>query len=387
MNVGTIVAEYNPFHSGHLYQIEEAKKSLNIDYLIVIMSTSFVQRGEPAILDKYTRARIAIEYGVDLVIELPSYFSLQSAEYFAFGAIEILKEMGIVDYLIFGSESSLSDLLALKDIIDNNRQAYDAGVKESLDLGYSYSTSLRNSLKSLGFNRSIGSNDILGLEYLKNLSDSNIEAFSIRRQGDDYLASHRNSTFASATYIRQEFNKGKLENIKDTMPELSYKYLLSILNNKKIHSLNDYYSAFYYKALIEKASFKDIVGYEDGFENLFTKNLLITDNIMELISLSTSRRYSKSRLARFILAYLLDLKRIEGIKNHLYVRPLAIKTESLDLLGLISQKSKIPLISKFNDFYRKKTNPILDLEIKTSNLYNINNKHYNSDFTSPIIKI
>lgn len=224
MKTAGIIAEYNPFHNGHLYQIEEVRKQTGADYVVVVMSGDFVQRGEPAIFDKYTRTRMALSAGADLVLELPVSFATASAELFAHGAVSLFNQTGIVDLLCFGSESgSLGDLRATAEILVREPEEYTQNLRAFLKEGNSFplarSLALRAFLESQNVKASPKSpasrsespimlsasasssslssssqiplsspNDILGVEYLKALirTDSSIEPFTIRREGQGY---------------------------------------------------------------------------------------------------------------------------------------------------------------------------------------------------------
>lgn len=260
MKTAGIIAEYNPFHNGHLYQIEEVRKQTGADYVVVVMSGDFVQRGEPAIFDKYTRTRMALSAGADLVLELPVSFATASAELFARGAVSLFNQIGIVDLLCFGSESgSLSDLRATAEILVHEPEEYTQSLRAFLKEGNTFplarSLALRAFLESQNVEASPDSltsgsessvmlsasssssssspqiplsspNDILGVEYLKALirTGSSIEPFTIRREGQGYNdttnpealgALHSASmSFPSASALRAMIRENK-ENIGD----------------------------------------------------------------------------------------------------------------------------------------------------------------------------
>ena len=186
MKILGLIVEYNPFHHGHLYHLNKAKELLNPDLTIAVMSSHFVQRGEPAISDKWTRAQIAIKNGVDLVIELPFVYSVQSADYFAHGAVDILAKLKVTD-IVFGSENG--NINIFKDIaytIKNNQKAYNNIVKEQMNLGLRYPDACNQAL-SLLMNKTVTTpNDLLGLAYVKEIIDHDypIEMHCIKRTND-----------------------------------------------------------------------------------------------------------------------------------------------------------------------------------------------------------
>ena len=274
MTICAIIAEYNPFHNGHLYQIEQIKKQLNASHIIVIMSGSFVQRGQPAVINKYDRARLAVENGVNLVIELPAYYALQSASYFAQGAVSILNSAKIVDYLVFGSESNIKDIKTASETIFSNQDSYNDYIKNYLSLGNSYAASTRLALKDLALDINLGSNDILALEYTNALKGKTIEAYSIIRKGQSYLSTEKSNSYPSASYIRKELSKDNLKALKDDMPQGIYNYFSKEEYNKNTNDL--YLDLLKYKVFVEDKPFSSIVSYEEGLDNLIKKNLYFT---------------------------------------------------------------------------------------------------------------
>lgn len=387
MKIGAIICEYNPLHNGHLYQIYKAKNKYNIDSIIGIMSGSFVQRGEPAILDKYTRAKNAVYNGIDLVIELPAYFSLQSAEFFSSGAIEIIMRSGIIDYLIFGTEIGSIDILK-KIVKIINSSEYDINLNQNLDLGLSYSISSNNAIinaaNKMGiYLPNINSNDILAIEYMKALKDTDLEPIAIKRKGSDYLSLSVEDEFISATAIRNSIlNQNGLENIKEFIPVTTYESLKDLdLSSKKLTN-DTLFNLIFYSAFVENRQFNTISRFEPGMDNLIINNLKKASTLRELIKNSTSKRYTASRLKRFMLNYLLNVRSdINYDYNDLYIRPLCFNDKGAEILSLLKKSSKLPLVSKFSDYYRD-SNPFLNLELRASNLYNLlNGKNIiNEDF-------
>ena len=237
-----IIAEYNPFHKGHLYHINETKKITNND-IVVIMSGNFVQRGEPAMADKHTRAKMALRNGVALILELPVEYATSSADIFAKGAVNILEASGIIDTLSFGSEKGSTDVFnKISDILNNEPKPFKTLIKKYLNTGLSYPASRTKALEeymSLNLDFMNKSNNILALEYIRELKklNSSIKAFTIERIVSDYNGINLSGEISSASAIRSALIK-KVITALNSVPE----NVLDLINNNKIPSLNDYTS-------------------------------------------------------------------------------------------------------------------------------------------------
>ena len=219
MNICGIVAEYNPFHNGHVYHIEETKKITECDGIVAIMSGNFIQRGVPALFDKWTRTKMALKNGVDLVIELPSYYATSSAEYFAQGSVALLDGLGVVKNISFGSNTT--DIDALKRIAnvlylepENYKKLLQSELKRGVSYPIARSNALKNFLKKEYDAKYIAdilldSNNILGIEYLKALlySNSQIKPVVVERKGSTYNSTEVIDNICSATAIRELLEK------------------------------------------------------------------------------------------------------------------------------------------------------------------------------------
>ena len=247
MKVIGLITEYNPFHFGHLYHLEKSKKLTGADYSIAIMSGSFVQRGEPSLIDKWTKAKMAIDNGVDLVIELPFIFSSQTAELFAYGSIVLLHKLNIIDYISFGSELDDIDYLkTIADILVEEPSYYKQRLKKYLNMGYSFPVSRSNALEDYFSKFHIEnpeniknnlkmSNNILAIEYLKSLKiiDSSIKPITIKRIGSSYNEYKLNHRIASATGIRNSILNSNIDSIKDYTPDKSFYHLVDYIDKYK----------------------------------------------------------------------------------------------------------------------------------------------------------
>ncbi len=243
MKVCGVIAEYNPFHNGHAYHIEESKKKTGADAVVCVMSGNFVQRGVPALFDKWTRAEMALKNGVDLVVELPTYYATASAEFFAQGGIGLLDSMGVVDVLSFGAKTEdLDTLKRIANILYLEPEEYKDLLKAELKKGFSYpaarSTALKVFTKKEFDSKYIteillDANNILAVEYLKALMYNNslIQPQIILRKGEDYNSVNVVDGMCSSTAIRKMIQEENYEILPEVMPQKSFEIL-----NKQILS-------------------------------------------------------------------------------------------------------------------------------------------------------
>ena len=378
MKIASIIAEYNPFHRGHAYQINKIKEDYT-DFIVVIMSGSFVQRGEPAIINKYERARVAIDNGASLVLELPLPYATSNAEIFSLGAVNILNSMEIIDRLYFGSEDDVEVLRSLQEKIDKNFD--EEKLKKYLSEGKSFirSRELAMDFLSPGEKEILKRpNNILGLEYLKSLEklNSSIEAHSIERKNVNHDDDFSLDGFASASHIRRLAYEG--EDVSGFLPAYDL-----VVENK----LENYFEIFKYKMISEKINFRDYFDYEEGLENRILENL-DAENFYDLIEKVHSKRHSRSRIKRLIIEILLDIKK-DLIKNSLkepYTRVLACDERGLEIFKKSKNKNKIYSFKSFYDLSTGITKDMLDKEILASDLYNIKSGKIKTDFTREVYK-
>lgn len=357
MKILGLVVEYNPFHHGHLYHLNKAKELLNPDLTIAVMSSHFVQRGEPAISDKWTRAQIAIKNGVDLVIELPFVYSVQSADYFAHGAIDILAKLNVTD-IVFGSENG--DINIFKEIaytIKNNQKAYNNLVKEQMNLGLRYPDACNHAL-SLLMNRTVTKpNDLLGLAYVKEIIDHDypIEMHCIKRTNDFH--SLQIEAISSASAIRHAL-KNKVD-IKNQFCD--YK------EYKEFYFLDDLYPYLRYKILTtSNQSLKQLHLVDEGIENLLKEKILVSNNMEQLITNLSSKRYTRSRIQRMLIHILMNNTKDQIINAmHInYIRILKMNNNGQAYLNKIKKVSEYKLITNFSSY----AHPALDIEFKATKL-------------------
>lgn len=352
MKICACVAEYNPLHLGHIKHIEHIKNELNAEKLIVIMSGNFTQRGEPAVLDKFTRARHAILSGADMVIELPTVFATANAETFATGAVKILNSLGVVDGLCFGVESGTDfEYLTLAKAMNDESREYRKALKEALDNGVSLAKAKFEALKTTGegnYNEALISspNNILGLEYTKAIlkCKSDIDIYPMPRTGDHNDATLKKG-ITSATSIRQVIKSGKIKILKKNVPPYVFK------------SLKSYPTAFdnliMASVIINSAEFMEkLPDCTEGLENrikALCKDNRTVDALVEKVS---TKRYTSTRIRRILINNLLgitsDLVK-ECLESDLYAKVLAVDEDSKDLISLITSNSSIPVLTRKSD--------------------------------------
>lgn len=387
MKTSAVITEYNPFHNGHKYQLEEIKK-LNNNPLIVIMSGSFTQRGAPSIINKFKKAELAVENGANLVIELPVIYSTSNAEIFSKGAINILNSLNVVDNLYFGAEDNLNTLLSISNKIKENKDNINSSIKKYLDLGYSYLKSYELSLDFLSkeeINVIRKPNNILAFEYIKAIDDFNlsIKPNVILRKDVSHGSSITTKNFSSASNIRELAYKKDFNKVKDFVPKNTFK----ALNSEDLNDFNNYFNIFKYLVLEGNINYKSYYDYEDGMENRFLKFIDI-NNINEFISLVSTKRYTKSRVARLIINIVLDVNStlIKKSFNSPYIRVLAMDSIGSRVLKTIDNENLINKFSKTKNIKDSTLREIIDKEVFATNLYNLyTSKIINEDFLkSPI---
>ncbi|MEG2457734.1 MAG: nucleotidyltransferase, partial [Bacilli bacterium] len=364
MNIIGLVAEYNPFHNGHKYQIDKIKEMYPDSLIIVVVSNLFTQRGEMSLLNVWDKALIAIENNVDLVVELPSFYAIQSSDVFAKGAIEILSSLHI-DTLVFGSETDANILKQVAQIQETNN--FDNILASHIKEGLSYPMSLDKTIKELlGFSIS-SPNDLLGVSYIKEVKkyNKNINIISIKRT-NDYHDLKLNSSIVSASNIREKLNNNK--NIKKYLPLSSYKLI------KDTHlSYDKYFYLLKYKILTSKdlSIYLDVI---EGLDNKLHKEINIKEDVNTLITSLKSKRYTYNKLSRMLLHILLSLtsKETKELNNTNIIRIIGFNNKGKNYLNKIKKNVSLPIISKYI-----KGNKILEFETRVSSIYDLINKTNN----------
>ena len=336
-----IVAEYNPFHNGHLHHLQETKKLTNLP-VIAVMSGSFMQRGEPAFMNKWQRARLAVENGVDLVLELPATFSLRSAEFFARGAVNILKATGCVTHLSCGAESPNTDFVKLASIITS--EAFQKKLQSLIKTGLPYASAYEKTLQALAGLEALNTpNDILALEYSKVLQNTSITPLFIQREAANYNDANIEGNIASATAIRKAFLENNVDSLKKAVPQNVWHALENhaAINEKLLRNLISYRLR-----LLTPSEIANRCQCTEGLENLLKQAANCT-TLEEAVALCSNKRYPATRIRRLFMQLLLDKDRsyLEQAEPA-YLRVLAFNDEGRQLLKIMKETATLPIITK-----------------------------------------
>ena len=345
MNCIGIICEYNPFHNGHLYHLNKIQEMYPDHTIILVISGTFLERGDVSVINKWDKTDIALEMGIDLVIELPFAFATQSADIFGYGAISILNYMH-VEKIVFGSECN--DINKLKEL---------ANISESTE-----------------------NNDILGISYIKaiNKLNSNIEPVSIKRT-NAYNNKETTGSISSATSIRENIKKKK--DISKFIPDYVNKYIKNVF-------IDDYFDLLRYKIITSK----DLSIYQtvdEGIENRIKKYIFEVNSLEELINKVKTKRYTYNKLKRMFVHILCDFTKEEAnkFKEIRYIRVLGFNKKGRNYLNKIKKEIEIPIITNYSDI----KDDMLELEFRVSSIYAsiFKEKNYLSELEykhKPVIK-
>ena len=326
-----IICEYNPFHNGHKYHIDKIKEMFPESIIVLAMSPSFTQRGDVSIINKWDKTKIALDNGVDLVVEIPTKFVIQSADTFS-KAVDILNYLG-VDYLVFGSESDDIDKLKYISKIQSESK-YNNEVKKLVDKGISYKNALSKALKIYNIDE-IESNDILGISYIKEINKikSKIIPLTIKRT-NDYNSNNIDGDIISANAIRNNISN---IDIKKYVPK---------------NAIVNYYTPSYFELLRYKIiSDEHLEKYnlvDEGIENRLKKCITECNTLEDLIDKVKTKRYTVNKLKRMFISILLSFKKEDNDKEIKYIRILGFNINGQKYLNSIKKKVTIPIYTKFN---------------------------------------
>ena len=383
-----VVVEYNPFHNGHRLHLKKIDEIDSESVKIAVMSGDFVQRGEPAIINRWKRAEIALKTGVDIVVELPSFYSCQSAEIFAKGAIGILNELQC-SKVVFGSETSNIEELKKIALLEESQDFKDK-IRYFLKSGDSYPTAHSKALKEISGKEQIKlSNDILGAEYIKAIKywNSTIEPVTILREKVSYHSTEANENIASATGIRQMI-KSK-ENIKKYLPKESYDILVEEIEKEKIVDLEKYYSLIRYEIIRNKDNLLNIQDMENGFENRLYESAIKNSDFKSFYKEIESRRFTYGRTQRILIHILLGITKefTENIKKEIsYVRIMGFNKKGREYLNYLKRyenKKIISSLKNIQDNFSSETRELIEFNERASTIYKMQN--YYEDRKIPII--
>ena len=346
-----IICEYNPFHNGHLYHLNKVKELFPNEVITLVLVGNFLNRGDVSVINKWDKTKLALDYGIDLVVELPFAFATQSADIYAYGAISILNNLKC-DYLVFGSE--LNDIDILYKIADTN-----IDIKDLLKKGYNYPKAVDIALKDK-INISINTpNDLLGVSYIKAIKklNSKINPITIKRT-NDYHDKNTTGKISSATSIRNLIYENK--DISKYVPNTNY---------IKNINLNDFYLIIKHKIMTE-----DLTKYQDidiSLNSLLKKNILKSNNIEELISNIKHKNYTYNRIKRCLVHILCCLDKKNYKLEH--IRILGFNNKGRQYLNKIKKEVTLPLLTKYDNY-----------ELLVDDIYNLISKDTNKN--KPILK-
>ena len=371
-----IIAEYNPFHNGHLYQIKEIKKRYPDSTIISVVSSSFTQRGDISLLNKWDKTKIALDNGIDLVIELPFVYSTQASDIFAEGSIKILNYLGI-DTLVFGTErDTIEDLELLANIQINNKE-YQEKVKQYLSTGLNYATSTNKALEDITNVKVDTPNDLLALSYIKQikLNKYNIKYTNIKRT-TSYQECEIKNNISSASNIRKM--SADNQDIANLIP-FDKKYLYKV-------SMNNYLDILKYKVLSEDININKYQTVDEGIEGRIIDNITKVTTYEELIQNIKTKRYTYNKISRMLLHILTSFTKEEASNIDIdYIRVLGFTTKGQEYLSKIKKNITIPIITG----YKKNISKVLDIEYRVTKIYSLftsNNLIKKEYQIKPIIK-
>lgn len=402
MQITGIIAEYNPFHNGHAYQLSQAREQTHADYIVVILNGNFMQRGVPAILNKYQRAAMAVAQGADAVFELPTLYGTASAEFFAYGGVRLLDDLNCISALCFGCEDTSLELLRqLADFLIEEPENYRCILNQALSDGLSFPKARQHALHAT-FQASDASseqldtlltspNAILGIEYLKALRQlqSSITPAICLRTDTGYHNTALTGRFCSATAIREALlSHGCTENLLHYLPASTYSILQSGCHMQSPISLDDFYPYLQY-CLWNPA--RPLTEYLDINTELSNRIQTLYDPALscsEFLDLLVNKSYTKTRILRSLLHILLDIRSeqmmLQRKSNSMhYARLLAFRQEATPLLKYINAHSSIPVINKVSTGLRQLKNTdslgasLLEQDIASAHLYELAaSRHY-----------
>ncbi|MCR4791891.1 MAG: nucleotidyltransferase family protein [Lachnospiraceae bacterium] len=366
MTTAGIIAEYNPLHKGHEYHIQRTREETGADFVVVAMSGNFVQRGAPAILDKYTRTRSALDAGADIVIQIPPMYSLSSAEYFAKGAVSALINSGVVQYLSFGSEAGkIDDLKKTATILAEEPPEFKKALQKHLKSGIAYPGARTRALidccpDMTNLTEFMSSpNNILGIEYLKALirSDSRIKPITIKRMGAGYNDPYTpGQAGVSSKAIREAVSYGgSLEGLRDYMTELSYNQLKEAIDNKLTISENDFSQMLIYKLIAERETgFTRYLDVAEDLSDRIVNNLDKYRSLSDFCNLLKTKDKTYTRISRSLFHILLGIREetlqaTDYTGTCQYIRILGFRKSAESLVSEMKSSASVPIITGYND--------------------------------------
>ena len=388
-----IIAEYNPFHNGHKYHLQQSLKESGADVCVAVISGNFTQRGEIALLDKWTRAEMAVKNGVNLVVEMPAIFACNNAGYFARGGVEILEALG-VSTISFGSElGNMEEISRIARAMDEHEESIENSIKESVKGGMAYPRARHEALVSIlgesAAEHLDNPNNILAFEYLRHMTKA--QPMTVKRQGADYHDNQADIPLASATAIRRAIARD--EDISRAVPEFSGEIIGR--ERGKLADQEMLFDLVRQKVLTTSAEeLNNIFGAEEGLGNAMKKGVRYWQSYEDIIEDLKSKRYTRTRIARVIAMTLLGVTRQDAKNAQNYIRVLAFDEKGSAYLKQVKKSGEcpLPIITNINKDTENcpEILPTLELDILAADIYNLatGRKLYeNSEFVRKPLKL
>lgn len=378
MSVFGVICEYNPFHNGHKYLLEQIKSDNNS--VIAVMSGSFTQRGDVAIADKFSRAETAVKYGADLVLELPTVYACAPAETFARGAVQVLRGTGVLDSLCFGSETDDTELLkAAADIFEDER--FKTELKANMESGDYYPKAVEKAAETIHSQKLAKllstPNNILAVEYLRALRGTDIGFKAVKRVGTNHDSNEVSGEYTSASNIRSIIKQG--ESFSSFTPDYE------ITNPADFKNLER--TVLYRMRTMNKDEIAALPDVKEGLENRIYDAVQTSGSLDELLDSVKTKRYTMSRLRRILVYALLGITADLPQTDAPYIRVLAFNKKGAELMSHIKKRSSLPLITNVSDGYNSlddNAKRIFDIDIRATDIFNLATEKVGeckSDFT------
>ena len=378
LSVFGVICEYNPFHNGHKYSLEQIKSDNNS--VIAVMSGSFTQRGDVAIADKFSRAETAVKYGADLVLELPTVYACAPAETFARGAVQVLRGTGVLDSLCFGSETDDTELLkAAADIFEDER--FKTELKANMESGDYYPKAVEKAAETIHSQKLAKllstPNNILAVEYLRALRGTDIGFKAVKRVGTNHDSNEVSGEYTSASNIRSIIKQGG--SFSSFTPDYE------ITNPADFKNLER--TVLYRMRTMNKDEIAALPDVKEGLENRIYDAVQTSGSLDELLDSVKTKRYTMSRLRRILVYALLGITADLPQTDAPYIRVLAFNKKGAELMSHIKKRSSLPLITNVSDGYNSlddNAKRIFDIDIRATDIFNLATEKVGeckSDFT------
>ena len=399
MRVSGIIAEYNPLHNGHMHHIEQTRRQTGCDYVIAILSGNYVQRGEPAIADKFTRTKWALLAGVDAVLELPAAFALASAERFAYGGVRILAGTGVVDTLSFGSEhTDIGVLSAAANELATETPQFKAALKEQLSLGKAYPRARYDALERCGTSKQMLDilrmpNSILALEYIRmcNRYAHNIQPYAVERKGARHDSTEIDENIASASFIRAALLEQDTSALAYLPAFTAREYVAA---QRPIGIADAELLMLYALRRMSPQELRLLPDVQEGFENVLYRAAQSASSIEKLFLQLKSKRYTLARCKRIALSAFIGYDRtyLSAMlaEDSLYARLLGFRRSARPLISAIGKNCTLPFIVRKADTVAlpAPAAQLLTLDVRAHSLYALLRKETTpADFAQPPVVV